>query len=50
LGLLLCCRFLIHDNDCIFSTRLIEAIRRLGLESKPMAERNRRVLDRNRPA
>ena len=33
-------RYLIHDNDSIFSTRLIEAIGHLGLESKPTAYRS----------
>lgn len=33
-------RYLIHDNDCIFSARLIEAIGHLGLESKPTAYRS----------
>jgi transposase InsO family protein len=33
-------RFLIHDNDCTFSARLIEAIGHLGLESKPTAYRS----------
>ncbi len=33
-------RFLIHDNDSIFSARLREAIGHLGLESKPTAYRS----------
>ena len=33
-------RFLVHDNDCIFSARLIEAIGHLGLESKPTSYRS----------
>ena len=33
-------RFLIRDNDCIFSARLIEAIGHLGLESKPTTYRS----------
>ncbi len=33
-------RFLIHDNDAIFSQRLIEAIGQLGIESKRTAYRS----------
>ena len=33
-------RFLIHDNDCIFSDRVAEAIGQLGIESKRTAYRS----------
>ncbi len=33
-------RFLIHDNDCIFSDRVLHTIDNLGLESKPTAYRS----------
>ncbi len=46
-------RFLIHDNDSIFSDRVAEAIGKLGIESKrtalpeSVAERNRGALGRD---
>ncbi len=33
-------RFPIHDNDCIFSDRVAEAIGQLGIESKRTAYRS----------
>lgn len=33
-------RFLIHDNDAIFSERLLQSIGKLGVESKPTAYRS----------